>query len=198
MLTQNFGVANKENYGILWYSLEWSVGDSERGTSQLYLRVAWTSAFKKVFHISVALPAPNWKSCMHRNWHSLGVVWIFRHPTKDNKAFDQREFVNIKDKVWFSTRLPSFDILIKRYFYSGFLSCISWRFNLDKISRICLDTDEVETRRVTKRLGLSFWCFPFDPRVFSTRMITLDIGLSPLVSWSDGADLWRSMSQCFQ
>ena len=26
MLMQNFGVTNKEHYGILWYFLEWSIG----------------------------------------------------------------------------------------------------------------------------------------------------------------------------
>ena len=26
MLTQNFGVTNKDQYGILWYFLEWSIG----------------------------------------------------------------------------------------------------------------------------------------------------------------------------
>ena len=26
MLMQNFGVTNKEHYGMLWYFLEWSIG----------------------------------------------------------------------------------------------------------------------------------------------------------------------------
>ena len=26
MLKQNFGVTNKEHYGMLWYILEWSIG----------------------------------------------------------------------------------------------------------------------------------------------------------------------------
>ena len=27
MLMQNFGVTNKEHYGMLWYFLEWSIKD---------------------------------------------------------------------------------------------------------------------------------------------------------------------------
>lgn len=35
-------------------------------------------------------------------------------------------------------------------------------------------------------------------RVFSSWMIALDVRLSPLVSWPDREDLWRTMPQCFQ
>ena len=35
-------------------------------------------------------------------------------------------------------------------------------------------------------------------RVFSSWMIVLDVRLSPLVSWPDREDLWRTMPQCFQ
>ena len=35
-------------------------------------------------------------------------------------------------------------------------------------------------------------------RIFSSRMIALDVRLSPLVSWPDREDLWRTMPQCFQ
>ena len=29
MLTQNLGVTNKEHYGMLWYFLEWSIGNHD-------------------------------------------------------------------------------------------------------------------------------------------------------------------------
>lgn len=35
-------------------------------------------------------------------------------------------------------------------------------------------------------------------RVFSSWMIALDVRLSPLVSWLDREELWRTMPQCFQ
>lgn len=35
-------------------------------------------------------------------------------------------------------------------------------------------------------------------RVFSSWMIALDVRLSPVVSWPDREDLWRTMPQCFQ
>ena len=37
MLIQNFGVTNKEHYGMLWYFLEWPIR-SLRGTERINLR----------------------------------------------------------------------------------------------------------------------------------------------------------------
>ena len=34
MLMQNFGVTNKEHYGMLWYFLEWSIKVSESHTGE--------------------------------------------------------------------------------------------------------------------------------------------------------------------
>ena len=34
MLMQNFGMTNKEHYGLLWYFLEWSIGELARSGSQ--------------------------------------------------------------------------------------------------------------------------------------------------------------------
>ena len=36
MLMQNFGVTNKEHYGMLWYFLEWSIllGSCTKGLSE--------------------------------------------------------------------------------------------------------------------------------------------------------------------
>ena len=33
MLMQNFGVTNKEHYGVLWYFLEWSIAE---GSQEFY------------------------------------------------------------------------------------------------------------------------------------------------------------------
>jgi len=35
MLMQNFGVTNKEHYGMLQYFLEWSIGKSAHGIKQV-------------------------------------------------------------------------------------------------------------------------------------------------------------------
>ena len=79
------------------------------------------------------------------------------------------------------------------FFFSSFPSCISWHFNFDKISRICLDSDEVETRNAVLVSPLRQYL-----EFFSTWMIALDIKLSPSVSWPDRENMWSTMPQCFQ
>lgn len=92
----------------------------------------------------------------------IGIQWeeydyLFT-PLKDQKAFEQHEFPNNEGKVNFYTGLPSFDILNAVFLQVS--PHLSRDTNFDKISRICLHTDEVETRHATERLGLSIWCFP--------------------------------------
>ena len=51
MLMQNFGVRNKEHYGMLWYFLEWSIcnepGDQERRALGTRIAVVWISTKNK-------------------------------------------------------------------------------------------------------------------------------------------------------
>ena len=35
-------------------------------------------------------------------------------------------------------------------------------------------------------------------RIFSAWMTVMDIRLSPLISWSEREDLWRTIPKCFQ
>ena len=38
MLMQNFGVTNKEHYGMLWYFLEWSIASYSNGSEEIASR----------------------------------------------------------------------------------------------------------------------------------------------------------------
>ena len=45
MLMQNFGVANKERYGMLWYFLEWSIINERVSVMVFHLNVCPTLVF---------------------------------------------------------------------------------------------------------------------------------------------------------
>ena len=55
MLMQNFGLTNKEHYGMLWYSLEWSIG-IQAYAYHIHCRITGsiTPATERIFYINQA------------------------------------------------------------------------------------------------------------------------------------------------
>ena len=49
MLMQNFGMTNKEYYGMLWYFLEWSINDRSLGDGPLEMTGGGVTILKKGF-----------------------------------------------------------------------------------------------------------------------------------------------------
>ena len=111
---------------------------------------------------------------------------------------DQHEFANKEDKVRFYTGLPSFDILNTVFLHvSRHVSRDT--LTLTKFQEFALTLMKLKLDMPLKDLA---FCFGVSlstvSRVFSSWMIALDVRLSPLVSWPDQEDLWRTMPQCFQ
>ena len=118
-------------------------------------------------------------------------------PLKDHKAFDQHEFANNEDTVRFYTGLPSFDILNAVFLHvsphvSHDTSTLT-KFQEFALTLMNLKLD-MPLKDLVFRFGVSLSTVS---RVFSSWMIALDVRLSPLMSWPDREDLWRTMPQCF-
>ena len=118
-------------------------------------------------------------------------------PLKDHKAFDQHEFANNEDTDRFYTGLPSFDILNAVFLH------VSPHVSRDTLTLTKFQEFALRLMKLKLDMSLKDLAFRFGvslstvSRVFSSWMIALDVRLSPLMSWPDREDLWRTMPQCF-
>ena len=57
MLMQNFGLANKEHYGMLWYFLEWSIGNIKSTINTKFTQDIWilNSTMTLMIYSSISL-----------------------------------------------------------------------------------------------------------------------------------------------
>ena len=135
--------------------------------------------------------------CKETSIQSEEYDYLFT-PLKDHKAFDQHEFANNEDTDRFYTGLPSFDILNAVFLH------VSPHVSRDTLTLTKFQEFALRLMKLKLDMSLKDLAFRFGvslstvSRVFSSWMIALDVRLSPLVSWPDREDLWRTMPQCFQ
>lgn len=137
-------------------------------------------------------------ACTETGTQTEEFDYLFSPPKHNDKPFDQCEFAHNEDKVRFYTGLPSFDIL-----NTVFLQVFPYAFrdsqNLTKFQEFAMTLMKLKLNMPLKDLSYRFdVSMSTVSRVFSSWMVALDVRLSPLISWPDREDLWRTMPQCFQ
>ena len=124
--------------------------------------------------------------------------YLFKSGSAGNgRVFNQDYFRGDDDRVKFYTGLPSFEVLMRTFaFVEPYVNRRSLYLNkfqefimvLIKL-RLNVPQQDIAYRFNVSRSIVS--------RVFSALLITMDIHLSPLISWPDREDLNMTIPQCF-
>ena len=109
------------------------------------------------------------------------------------KPFDEDWFIDDDKKVDFYTGLPGFDVL-KAVFRHVRKSMTLTKFQefamtLMKL-KLNMPMQDLAYRVSVSRSTVS--------RIFLAWMVVMDVRLSPVISWPERENLWRTMPQCFQ
>ena len=123
--------------------------------------------------------------------------YLFKENAKQ-EPFTEAYFRSDDDKVKFYTRVPCFDILMTTF---NFVSPHSTR----RSPSLSLFQEFIMVlMKLRLYVPLQDLAYRFDislstvSRIFLAWMTVVDIRLSPLISWPECEDLWRTMPKCFQ
>ena len=122
-------------------------------------------------------------------------------PAPPQRPFDKDDFDGDDNKVNFYTGLPSFDILNTVFIQvSPFVKRTeSQLLILTPFQEFALTLMKLKLNMPLGDLSYRFnISISTVSRIFLAWMVVMDIRLSPLISWPDREDLWRTMPQCFQ
>eukprot|EP00794_Sanderia_malayensis_P002557 gene2557-2953_t len=124
--------------------------------------------------------------------------YLFESLAIKTEQFTQEYFINDDAKVKFYTGLPSYDILQTTFDFvkpdaDGKSSALqTFQQFILVLMKLRLN---VPHQDLAYRFGISV---PTVSRIFNKWMNILDRKLSPIISWPDREDLWRTMPKCFR
>ena len=124
--------------------------------------------------------------------------YLFREGHPSQKPFTEEYFVDDDERVRFYTGLTSFDVLKATFdFIKPFITRRS--LNLSVFQEFILVLMKLRLNVPYQDLAYRFnVSLSTVSRTFLAWMIVMDIRLSPLISWPEREDLWRTMPKCFQ
>ena len=122
----------------------------------------------------------------------------FIYHTGKAKPFDEDYFRNDDEKCRFYTGLPSFEVLKKTFdFVSPFVTRRATTLN--KFQEFILVLIKLRINVPYQDLAYRFEIsISTVSRIMLEWLTMMDIRLSPLISWPDREDLWKTMPQCFK
>ena len=124
-------------------------------------------------------------------------TYLFENSLKQEQAFDEDYFRGDDKKVRFYTGLHSFEVLMKTFdFVKHHVNRRS--LNLTKFQEFIMIL--IKLRLNVPHLDLAYRfnvSLSVVSRIFLVWMTVMDIRLTPLISWPDREDLYRSMPRCF-
>ena len=138
------------------------------------------------------------ESCKDACTQTAEFDYIFSNKNCKEKPFDEHYFANDDAKVRFYTGLPSFEILKKTFnFVAPHVKRQS--LHLNKFQEFVLVLIKLRLNVPHQDLAYRFdVSLTTVSRILSLWLMVMDIRLSPLISWPEREDLWRTMPQCFQ
>ena len=113
------------------------------------------------------------------------------------KPFDEDYFKNDDEKTRFYTGLPSFEVLKKTFnFVAPFVARRSTTLkNFQEFILVLMKLRiNVPYQDLAYRFEISVSTVS---RIISEWLTVMDVRLSPLISWPEREDLWKTMPQCF-
>ena len=138
------------------------------------------------------------ESCKDACTQTAEFDYIFSNKNCKEKPFDEHYFANDDAEVRFYTGLPSFEILKKTFnFVAPHVKRQS--LHLNKFQEFVLVLIKLRLNVPHQDLAYRFdVSLTTVSRILSLWLMVMDIRLSPLISWPEREDLWRTMPQCFQ
>eukprot|EP00795_Rhopilema_esculentum_P001004 gene1004-10783_t len=124
--------------------------------------------------------------------------YLFQGLAIKTEPFTQECFINDDTKVRFYTGLPSYDVLqttfdfVKPLIDGKSATLQSFQQFILVLMKLRLN---VPHQDLAYRFGVSV---PTVSRIFKKLINILDKKLSPIISWPEREDLWRTMPKCFQ
>ena len=132
---------------------------------------------------------------VHAATQTTEFDYLFCSSVQQKQPFTEDYFQHSDDKTRFYTGLPDFHSLSRTVkFVSPYVARRTKTLSLFQEFPMVL----VKLRLNVSNLDLAYRFEVFLSTGFKARMEVLDLRLSPLISWPEREELWRTMLRCFQ